>query len=505
MRPVSLHSSTSYAQSYLDQRRKRRRQLLLALLYLLAVAAYALFFVFWQAEPVPAHVHAVAVLVAATCLLPLWHWYGGDRQRLPLFELIVFSHGIQYSMPVFTQPNQVLTTFNGLVSLSWESVFQALLYAEFGIIALLIGYYMVRNNGLARSLPRLDLPLDSQQRSTYLKGALIIGGTVGFIQALGLLRITLLGSILRVIANQMNVAIVILGYVVYRGDTQRNSFWLYAAVTLAFLTGLISGFLEAAFIPLVLVLLVRWHVRREFPWRAVAAASVLFLLLNPAKFDYRRQVWYGGRRDLAQRLTVWVDAVGDNLDTLLDPSRREEEEPVGSVLTRFDQIHKFAYIREVTPAYIPHLNGQTYTYFLYAWIPRVIWSSKPVASAGMSQMDVRYGFRYEWQNSSIGVGQLPEAYVNFGALGVLLMMILQGVIFAVLDVVLNGPHSDGGRAIYLTVMVYFLNGIGASTAVLFGALFQNVIANALILRPFAHDFQAEKSEATHYSSLPAQE
>jgi hypothetical protein len=61
-------------------------------------------------------------------------------------------------------------------------------------------------------------------------------------------------------------------------------------------------------------------------------------------------------------------------------------------------------------------------------------------------------------------------------------MFLQGAIFAALDVVLNRANSQGGRAVYLTQMVYFLNGIGSSTVMLFGALLQHIIANVLILR-----------------------
>jgi hypothetical protein len=58
---------------------------------------------------------------------------------------------------------------------------------------------------------------------------------------------------------------------------------------------------------------------------------------------------------------------------------------------------------------------------------------------------------------------------------------------------LNGPRSEGGRAIYLVIMAYFLNGIGSSAAVLFGALVQYILASAVIMRPFASSWQAEKA------------
>jgi len=44
-------------------------------------------------------------------------------------------------------------------------------------------------------------------------------------------------------------------------------------------------------------------------------------------------------------------------------------------------------------------------------------------------------------------------------------------------------------------MAYFLNGIGSSAAVLFGALVQYVLASAFLLRPFAASWQARNGRA----------
>jgi hypothetical protein len=144
----------------------------------------------------------------------------------------------------------------------------------------------------------------------------------------------------------------------------------------------------------------------------------------------------------------------------------------------------------MTPAFIPYYRGESYSYFLYAWIPRLLWSDKPSASAATDRLDLDYGFKYESQSVTVAIGQLPEAYANFGVLGIGLVMALQGVVFALLDAMLNGPRSEGGRAIYLVIMAYFLNGIGSSAAVLFGALVQYILASALIMRPFAASWRA---------------
>jgi hypothetical protein len=92
------------------------------------------------------------------------------------------------------------------------------------------------------------------------------------------------------------------------------------------------------------------------------------------------------------------------------------------------------------------------------------------------------------------LGQLTEAYANFGVIGILIIMALQGLIFGVLDGLFNGPESEGGRAIYLSIMVSLLNGIGASTPIIFGSLLQNSLGSALILRLFSSRWRAGRPE-----------
>ena len=85
---------------------------------------------------------------------------------------------------------------------------------------------------------------------------------------------------------------------------------------------------------------------------------------------------------------------------------------------------------------------------------------------------------------------LPESWANFGLAGVIAVMMLQGGLLAALNLMLNGPRSEGGAAIYLSLTVTFLNGIGTTFVLLFTSLLQNVIANALLLRPFAKSLTA---------------
>jgi hypothetical protein len=309
------------------------------------------------------------------------------------------------------------------------------------------------------------------------------------------LRSSAFSAIVRLMTSQFNVAIVLLAYAVYgRGRSRAMQVSLYAAVVYAFLVGLTTGMLESALMPLVLMLAVRWHATRRMPWLAIVVGFVLFGLLNPAKFEYRRQVWYSGEEyGFNERLSVWGEAVEGEIQGSVEEGTWQET--IRETLARFDLVHRFSYVREMTPSFVPFYRGETYSYFLYAWIPRLLWPSKPSASEANQRIDVDYGLKYEWQDSTTSIGQLPEAYANFGIIGIAVVMALQGIVFAILDAVLNDTRSEGGRAIYLVVMAYFLNGIGTSSAVLFGSLVQYVLASAVILRLFAESWRAPQVEA----------
>ncbi len=478
-----------------------RRRLQLIIIYLLAVLAYGLAFAFLQREPLPGKIYALGVLIFATSLWPLAAWAARTRRRLPIFELIVFSYALQYSMPLYTQP-QGLIIFSQFVPVSWQALYEALWLVEIGLIAFIAGYYLFLRSVLAAAAPRLDLPFSNRRLQTYIYLSFLVSGIVMILDASdsSLLQASALGALTRLAAGQFNIALILLGYQVYEQRRARPGrlLLLYAATAFAFLIGLSTGMLENALIPLVSLFLVRWQGGRRFPWPWLAAGLALFMVLNPAKGVFRNMVWFGeSDYSLRDRISLWSDLTIDSTETLVQPAfAADREEVMLRTLSRFDLIHRFAYVRTMTPQIVPYYEGATYAYFLVAWIPRLLWPDKPTATGGANdRMDVDYQLKYEGQAVSVGIGLLPEAYANFGLLGVVLVMALQGAIFGLLYAMLNSSGSQGGRAIYLGIGIYFLNGIGTSASVMFGGVFQQILANAVILRLFARGWRARRGQA----------
>lgn len=470
--------------------------------YVLAVLFYAVLFTFWQFEPLPSEVHVLGVLIFATSLAPLMLWTAQGRRGLPMFELIVLSYALQYSLPLYTQSNGLVIR-SQIVPVSWQDLTQALILVEIGLVAFIAGYYLFLRSPLAAKAPQVDLPFSEQGRMTYIYFSFFLGGAVMALSAagFGLLQAPALGAVTRLLASQFNIALIVLAYQVYeqtRAPRGQRTL-LYAALSFAFLVGLSTGLIENAFIPVVSVFVVQWQARRRLPWQWLVAAAVLFVVLNPAKFAFRSLVWFGGADySLGDRLGLWSNLAAESATNLVQPTfAGDRETAVLDALSRFNLVHKFAYVHTMTPQIVPYYQGSTYAYFLVAWVPRAIWPDKPTATGGANErMDVDYQLKYEGQATSIGIGLLPEAFANFGAIGIILIMMLQGAVLALLSAMFDSKSSDGGRAIYLSVGVYLLNGIGTSASVMFGAIFQQVLASAVILRPFAAGWRATPKVAT---------
>ncbi len=477
-------------------RRPSRRSPRAPAIYFALVIAYAVLFLFWQVERLPVEIYVLGVLIFATSLAPLMVWAARGRRSLPMFELIVLSYALQYSMPLFTQSNGLIIR-GQFVPVSWQALSQSLVLVEIGLVAFIAGYYLFLRSPLARLAPHLDLPFSQQRRTTYVYFSFALGGAVMVLSAAGLdiFQTSWLSAVTRLLSSQFNIALIVLSYQVYEQSKApwRQRILLYGALVFAFLIGLSTGLIENAFIPVVSVFIVRWQVGRRLPWHWLVAAIALFLVLNPAKFTFRSLVWFGGANySLGERIGLWSDLAAESAENLIQPTfAGDREDMVLGALSRFDLIHKFAYVRTMTPQIVPYYQGSTYAYFLVAWIPRAIWPDKPTATSDANdRMDVDYQFKYERQSTSIGIGLLPEAYANFGAIGVILVMLIQGAVFGLFTALLNGEASDGGRAIYLSVGVFLLNGIGTSASVMFGAIFQQILASAIILRPFALSWRA---------------
>lgn len=453
--------------------------------YCLCIALYAVVFNQWQAQPMPDYVWEAGVLVAAICLIPITLWYARGKQKLPMFELICISYLLSFSAPLYLQRNEITTKYQ---IFSWNTTYETLLMSAIGIAVMIIGYYFMVSFKPLNRFPKLDLPLDPTRTKTYFKIFIFCGLPLTVLTQLGV--INAVGALSQFLIAQFSIAAVLLSYRVFNSNNKLGPIWniiLYASIGLAALSGLLTGMLESALMPLILLAMVRWHATRRLPITWVLTGLALFVVLNSAKMAYRSSAWPGPSLSISDKIGLWLDLGQGSVSTTTSPgSSSGPEETIRKSMSRFDQLHNFVMITDMTPGEVPFYGGKTYSYLLYGLIPRFLWPDKPTAQEGNDMFALDYGIMMPSQKgtSSFGMSQLAECYANFGFFGIVLIMPIQGMFFACIDELLNGPLSDGGRAIYVTIMFVFLNGIGGVASSVFLGVITSVVASSFILRLF---------------------
>lgn len=468
---------------------------LVAVGYLATIAAIMVTFQFLLAEPLPVNVYLLGVFLLALCLLPLALWQAGARTGAPMFELLCAAYAVAYAAPVFLHENAI-HAFATYYTLGWGSLEQALQMTLTGITAMIAGYYFVPRSPLAGWLPRADLPLESRRLTKVLFVAFGVGGGMQIIDRLtnGRLGMKIPEALFILFTFILEVGIALLAFQVFRPamkSPRRLRLLLFGVVGASALLGIGSGMLEAGFIPLLVLLAARWSANCRVPVFLLLLGGVAILVMNTAKSDYRSEVWYAEKLPtIPEQLAVWADKSAVVVNSLGTSAGLNDA--VVRTIHRFDLIHIFAHVIEQTPASLPYYGGDTYGYLIYGWIPRALWPDKPMASEANVTFALDYGLLMDSQRDTtrMGIGFLTEAYANFGVWGVLGVMFIIGCLFGVANTVFNGPQSDGGKATYVVVLVFFMNGMGSATTMFFFFALHGFVVLPLFLRYFARSWRA---------------
>lgn len=443
---------------------------------------------FLAVEPVPLDCALKTLAIWTGCLCPIWLWTVRKEGSLPMFELLCLAFGGAYAMPVFLQPNGILI-HSKIEPFDWEQTSVALNLAFLGIASLIAGFYST--NRLSRGfLNPIDIPMaNSGKMRAYL--ALLVA--VGLVGPALLQHYTgaISGAITSALKSLVNAGIIVVYFYPKRIFEFNPKLVSYLLAGTAALMGLATGLLENAAIPLVLVAVAKWTESRKFPAFLFASMAAIFVLVNSVKREFRQIAWYTDETasaSMVDNVGTWKDLISSSLAEDRDKSLSEKySDRFRKTLARVDLVHTLAWVQSLTPQTVPYKGGETYKYILYGWIPRVLWPDKPVAQQANITFAVDYNLLHDWQTSTtmIGIGHIAEAFANFGQAGVFGAMFLEGAFLALLHSLLNGKRSQGGRAVFAGVMVYFFNGIGSATSMFFYLAIQLSVVNLFWLRCFA--------------------
>jgi hypothetical protein len=432
----------------------------------------------------------LAIILFYVCLYPTARYFAHNESGVPVLAILCLAYAIQFVAPIFLGASEIRLVYGETKYLDDSYVVGALILTIVGMLALQIGYYTLQSRRFSRQVPTVDLHLNKKKAVIY---CLLVGVMLPVILSL---RSTLseeqnlqFSAIFTLVRNQQLVVIGILGWIVYSGQgTKWHRLLLYCVVIITTWYGLSTAFVEQSIIPITVLFVTKWLYSKRLSVLSLTAITILVLFLSPAKSSFREAAWVGSEQaDTLEggldKPFLWIEQAVQYWGSTLG-GERDITEATSSTMSRTDLIHQFAHIYSLTPSSIPYQNGSTYSYFAVSWIPRAVWPDKPQAGGANNFFAVAYGITNEEgvKKSTFGVSLIGEGYINFGPLGVVVIMALQGIILILLQVIFGGPRSGaGGQAVFLAFFVFFLNGVGTSAEIFFGNIVQNLLCSCILL------------------------
>ncbi|OLE51009.1 MAG: hypothetical protein AUG51_24890 [Acidobacteria bacterium 13_1_20CM_3_53_8] len=429
----------------------------------------------------------LAMILLGLCLYPLYRYIRKREVGVPVLPLLCIAYAAQFVIPIFTREAIMALAYDDAY-LDSNDVIVALAMTIIGILVMQMAYHLMRKKRISNALPAVSLPLNVNRSILYCFSIFLLLQILRSIQTFLWEKSELqFSAIIGLLQNQALVAIGILGWIVYTG---RGGKWLklilYLMLIITVIRNATTTMLESVLVPITVLLIAKWIYSRRVPILGFAFIGVLIVFLSPVKSDIRRSVSENESAtdsSVTIRSLQWIEQATDYWVSALT-EQHNFLESASDTTSRTDLIHQFTYIYASTPSRVPYQYGESYKYFAVALIPRALWPGKPEANNANNFYAINYGVSTEQvlESTTFGVTLIGEGYMNFGFFGVLLVMFMQGAILSLLEQIFAGPKAGaGGWAIFIASFVFFLNGIGSSAEVMFGAILQNLIFSSILL------------------------
>ena len=306
-------------------------------------------------------------------------------------------------------------------------------YIEAGLVIALEGLAGIAIGGVAMSLflqaETAPMPADSQPQRQPGFMYLGVGAVMYTFVRAWVAGIPSVGAI----ANAGS-SLVIFGLCLqcWRVSRRRQVLWLVASAVLPLITILTQGYLSYGIAALVVIFaFVAEHARPR--WVLVACGLVVsyitmsfYVTYMRDRNDIRFAVWNGAsaekRLDLVGRTLGSIELfdIRNNMHLNRVDDRLNQDYLVGRAEAWLDQ------------RYVPFGHGETLQDAALALVPRFFWPDKPM-SAGSGDLVSRYTGMQFGADTSVGIGEVMELYVNFGSPGVWIGMAVLGALLVLID------------------------------------------------------------------------
>lgn len=394
------------------------------------------------------------ILIAAA--VNRWGFRSSDIAFMPIFA---FGFAIYYAVPIFILVRQA--TFLSLpMDLMADSINKTLLLCLAGLSLTIIGFYGPWRHAIARIVPTFELDWPDE-------GAVVVASSLIGVISLVALWVTFRTGLpeairepFKVCAETYFLALIALFVLQLKGRLGWMGIALLWGILIPtrVLLGVTQGYFAYGITVGLALCMTYATVRRRIPWGLVILGLVGFLLLQPVKANFRKQVWVNGATNMDQPESEKVEAMIGSFQQGLSAFDALGLETTVSVATeRLAQIVTFVWVVVLTPDAVAYWEGESYEPIFWKFVPRAFYPDKPDEVSG-GTFGHRYGFVEPFDyTTSINLPQIVEFYINFGIPGVLLGSLLLGVFYRVVHSMFVHPAARFGAVVaVLFIMTKYL-------------------------------------------------
>lgn len=442
---------------------------------------------------------AAGIIVAIASIYPLYFWLLGWSHGLPIWPVFVASNGVLAALPMI-QDSENLTAYT-----SGEIIIGGFTFVGFFALGTVIWLSLT---GRQRKPPDAVLMISREHSERYLFIFVVLGL---------LFYLNQLAWIIPFPGNTMQIArgitgslstlgIFVLAFYDGQGLLKRSqSIALAVLATLTALAGAAGLIMATAIVPVAMLLMGYALGSGKMPWKSLAAVLLVAAILHPGKFSMRELYWGPDRP--AFRLTMlpqfyadWFGYGINQVATMTGVSQKlTEEEVASSLFERSGVLHMLLLVQKKSPDEVPFLNGLTYAPIPRLLIPRFLDDDKGISHAGNVLLTVNYGVQTleQTQTTSIGWGLVPEAYANFGYVGVAGLAVVLAMFYSwVTNISVGVPMTSLRFVLGLLIMAAATK--ADTMSVFITSQFQGVVGVSLaalvLMRRQRNPFAAESGE-----------
>lgn len=342
------------------------------------------------------------------------HWFGGLVHLYP-------TDASEYAM--VTEPGFALTT--------WGLVFLVLGAAVFP-----------RGKWLNPKRPQTGWGKGEATEAGRVVNCLILMGLACWvIELTPLANVPSLGSVISGGKQLLIGAICLKCWLAWiRNDRRALLFWLAVGFALPLYTMLVLGFLGYGIGYLLSILIFVGTFYRP-RWRVIAAGVIgiyaglsVYVGYVENRAQIRDAVWGG------ESMEARIDAASNILHDLtpFDPTNPQHQHLIDE---RLNQNWLVGASMNYVPEFRPYAYGATLYIAAISLVPRAIWPDKPFSAGSGDLVSQFTGFQFA-ENTSVGIGQVMEFYINFGWAGVAAGFFVLGLVLRYIDLRVSTSIRD---------------------------------------------------------------